>query len=154
MAEYRDLLWLVTPGCQVVLRKVQETYLDIFNKTLKLKETKLVKTDILFSYKLGIISIRGGSFTENSASLSRDFESCVESRQEPQETIVAICDLEQNNNLIISLFRGECYVTPSDISKIRHIKFNLNIQITKSELTFASADGLYKLCRDMKEDLI
>ena len=48
----------------VVIRKVQETYLDIFNNTLKLKETKLVKTDILFSYKLGLISIRGRSFTE------------------------------------------------------------------------------------------
>ena len=77
MAEYRDLLWLVTPGCQVVLRKVQETYLDIFNKTLKLKETKLVKTDILFSYKLGIISIRGGSFTENSANQDRNHKKRV-----------------------------------------------------------------------------
>ena len=74
MAEFRDLICLVTPGRQVVLRKVQETYLDIFNKTLKLKETKLVKTDILFSYKLGVISIMGGSFTDNSASLLRDFE--------------------------------------------------------------------------------
>ena len=32
--------------------------------------------------------------------------------------------------------------------------FNLTIHITKSELTFASPDGLYKLCRDKKEDLV
>ena len=68
--------------------------------------------------------------------------------------IVTICDLERNNNLTIPLFRAECYVTPSYISEIKHIKFNLNIQITKSELNFASADGLNKICRDRKEDLI
>jgi len=154
MAEFRDLLWLVTPGRQVVIKRVQATYLDLFNQTFKLKENKPVNTDISFSYRMGIISIRGGSFSENSANLTRNFEFRVESRQVPQETMVAICDLETNNNLIIPLFRGECYVTPSDIAKVKHIKFNLEIHITKSELTFSSPDGLYKLCRDKREHLV
>ena len=109
MFDYRELLWMISPSRKVTFKKIQDTYEETLSKCLKIKEGTLTKSEILFTYKIGVISIRENIFTEQSASLTRDFQLYCETSAEPPEVTIGICARDknnENNDIEIPLFRA------------------------------------------------
>ena len=156
MSDYRELLWMISSSRKVTFTKIQSTYGETLSKCLKIKEGMLTKSDILFTYKIGVISIRENIFTEQSALLIRDFKLYCETSAEPPEVIIGICSRDTNNehnNIEIPLFRAPQVVSKSDIIRVKNIKFEIHLKISKTELTLAHKNGIFRLCKANKDDI-
>ena len=150
MSEYTKLLWMLSPSRKVTFNKIQSTYGETLSRCLKIKEGTLAKCDLLFAYKIGVISIETNRFTEETAMLVRDFKFFCET-----SLVIGICSRDTtnvDNDILIPLFSAPQTVSKSDIIKVRNLKFELHVEILKTELTLAHENGIYRLCKTNKGD--
>ena len=120
MSEYTKLLWLLSPSRRVTFNKIQSTYGEILSRYQKIKEGRLVKSDLLNACKIGVISIETNGFTEETAMLVRDFQFFCESSSEPPKVIVGICSRDptnMDNDIFIPLF-----FAPQTVTKVTSLK--------------------------------